>query len=167
MGSLIIAGHYRRPTGYGCHVREIVRALDKLGIQVQLVDLPTGSLGAFPEEKRDRWFDTLNRPVSSRAILHICLPNQARLVEGMLNINYTTFEAARIPETWAKRSLSQDLVVLPTPSSKQAWMASGIAEERLALCPLAVDPDRFHPGVEPLKLGCRRGAAFLNTKRDS
>ena len=122
--SLIIAGHYRRPTGYGGHVREIVRALDKLGIQVQLVDLPTGSLGAFPEEKRDRWFDTLNRPVSSRAILHICLPNQARLVEGMLNINYTTFEAARIPETWAKRSLSQDLVVLTTPSSKRpGWQA--------------------------------------------
>ena len=164
MGSLIVAGHYRRPTGYGCHAREIVRALDKLGIQVQPVDLSTGSLGALPEEKRDRWFDTLNRPVDSRAILHICLPNQAKLVEGMLNINHTTFEAARIPETWAKRSLSQDLVVLTTQSSKQAWMASGIAEERLALCPLGVDSNRFHPGVEPLKLGRRRGRSVLEYK---
>ena len=63
--SLIISGHYRRPTGYGGHLREIVRALDNLGIRVQLVDLPTGSLGALPEGKRDPWFDTLNRSVIS------------------------------------------------------------------------------------------------------
>jgi hypothetical protein len=57
--SLIIAGHYRRPTGYGGHIRQIVRALDKLGIRIQLVDLPTGSLGALPKGKRDPWFATL------------------------------------------------------------------------------------------------------------
>ena len=162
--SLIIAGHYRRPTGYGCHIREIVRALDKLGVRVQLLDLPTGSLGALPEEKRDSWFDTLDRPVTSGAILHICLPDQARIVEGMLNVNCTTFETTRIPETWAKCSLSQDLVVLPTHSAKQAWMASGIAEEHLRLCPLAVDSARFHPGVEPLKLGRSRGRSILEYK---
>ncbi len=162
--SLIISGHYRRPSGYGGHIREIVRALDKLGIRVQLVDLPTGSVGALPEEKRDPWFDTLDRPVSSRAILHICLPNQARIVEGMLNVNSTTFETTRIPETWAKLSSSQDLVVLPTDSSKRAWMASGIPEEHLRLCPHGVDSDRFHPGVEPLKLACRRERSVLEYK---
>ena len=125
--SLIISGHYRRPTGYGGHVREIVRALHKLGIHVQLVDLPTGSHGALPEGKRDSWFDKLHRPVSAGAILHICLPNQAEIVDGILNVNWTTFESTRIPETWAKRSLRQDLVVLPTQSSKKAWMASGIS----------------------------------------
>jgi glycosyltransferase involved in cell wall biosynthesis len=138
--------------------------LDKLGIRVQLVDLPTGSAGALPEEKREPWFDTLNRPVSSGAILHICLPHQARMVAGMLNVNWTTFETTRIPDAWANRSLSQDLVVLPTDSSKRAWMASGIAEERLRLCPLAVDSGRFHPGVEPLKLGRRRRRSILEYK---
>jgi glycosyltransferase involved in cell wall biosynthesis len=82
----------------------------------------------------------------------------------MLNVNWTTFETTRIPDAWAKRSLSQDLVVLPTDSSKRAWMASGIAEERLRLCPLAVDSGRFHPGVEPLTLGRRRGRSILEYK---
>jgi glycosyltransferase involved in cell wall biosynthesis len=162
--SLIIHGHYRRPTGYGCHVREIVRALDKLGIRVRLIDLPTGSLGALPNEMRDSWFDKLDRPVSAGAILHICLPHQARIVDGMLNVNWTTFETTRIPETWVKQSERQDLVVLPTHSAKRAWMASGIAEARLRLCPLAVDSGRFHPGVEPLRLGRRRGRAIFEYK---
>ena len=162
--SLIIAGHYRRPTGYGSHIRQLVRALDNLGIRIQLVDLPTGSLGALPEGKRDPWFDTLDRPVSSAAILHICLPHLARIVDGTLNVNSTTFETTRIPEIWAKCSLKQDLIVLPTDSSKRAWLASGIPEERLRLCPLGVDSGRFHPGVEPLKLGRRRWRSVLEYK---
>jgi glycosyltransferase involved in cell wall biosynthesis len=162
--ALIISGHYRRPTGYGGHIREIARALDNVGIRVQLVDLPTGSVGALPQEKYDSWFDTLNRPVRSDAILHICLPHQAKIVEGMLNVNSTTFETTQIPETWAKHSLSHDLIVLPTDSSKQAWMASGIPEEHLRLCPRGVDSGRFHPGVEPLKLGLRRGRSVLEYK---
>lgn len=162
--SLIIAGHYRRPTGYGGHIRQIVRELDKLGIRIQLVDLPTGSLGALPEGRRDPWFDTLERPVSSAVILHICLPHQARIVEGKLNVNSTTFETTRIPEIWAKCSLKQDLIVLPTNSSKRAWLASGIPEERLRLCPRGVDSNRFHPGVEPLKLTGGRWRSVVEYK---
>lgn len=162
--SLIIAGHYRRPTGYGGHIREVARALDKLGIRVQLVDLPTGNVGALPEKKRDPWIDTLTRPVSADVVLHICLPHHAKIVEGMLNINSTTFETTRIPEAWAKLNLKQDLVVLPTDSAKQAWMASGIPQEHIKLCPRGVDSARFHPGVEPLALGSRRGRSVLEYK---
>jgi len=54
--------------------------------------------------------------------------------------------------------------VLPTDSSKRAWMASGIPEEHLRLCPRGVDSGRFHPGVEPLKLGRRRGRSVLEYK---
>jgi glycosyltransferase involved in cell wall biosynthesis len=162
--ALVISGHYRRPSGYGGHIREIVRALGNVGIRVQLVDLPTGSVGALPQEKYDPWFDTLNRPVRSDSILHICLPHQAKIVEGMLNVNSTTFETTRIPETWAELSLRHDLIVLPTDSSKQAWIASGIPEEHLRLCPCGVDSGRFRPGVEPLKLGLRRGRRVLEYK---
>ncbi len=162
--SVAISGHYRRPTGYGRHVREVARALDKLGMDVQLVDLPTGSSGALPESKRDSWFDGLHRPVGAGVLLHICLPNQARVAEGLLNVNWTTFESTRIPEAWGRLSLRQDLVVLPTQSAMQAWMAGGIAEDRLRLCPLAVDSKRFRPGVKPLMLGRKRGRSVSEYK---
>lgn len=46
---------------------------------------------------------------------------------------------------------------LPTESSRQAWRAAGIADERLRLCPLGVDAQRFRPGLAPLALVDRAG----------
>ena len=60
--------------------------------------------------------------------------------------------------------MTQDLVVLPSESSKRAWMASGVPEEHLRLCPRGVDSGRFHPGVEPLELGRRRWRRILEYK---
>ena len=152
--SLIIYDLFKSYSGYGRHIGEIKRALDKLGIRVHLVG-------------RDARLEDL--PAGSSVILHVCGPSQVRIAEGMLNVNYTTFEATRIPENWVQHNLSHDLVILPTDSSKQAWMASGIPEEHIRLSPLGVDPDRFHPGVEPLEIGNVRGrrvceyrARFLN-----
>ena len=79
--SLIIAGHYQHPPQVMAPIpREIVRALDKLGIHVQLLDLPTGSLGHYLREAQ--LLHGYTKPSGhSSAILHICLPQQARIVE--------------------------------------------------------------------------------------
>lgn len=151
---LILCGGYKPYSGYERHVREIVRALDKLGISVKLIGPPRGN-------NREVWFDTLNLPDSSSVILHVRMPHGARISESMLSVNYTTFETTRIPEYWVKPSLSHDLVILPSDSAKQAWMESGIPEGHLRLCPLGVDPGRFHPGVEPLELGSQRWRRVL------
>jgi glycosyltransferase involved in cell wall biosynthesis len=141
---LIICSPFNPTSGYGRHGTEIRRALDNRGIAVNFVS-------------RGTRFDPLDLPRSSSVVLHVCGPSQVRIAEGKLNVNYTTFEATQIPENWVKHNLRHDLVILPSESSKQAWMASGIPEDQIRLCPLGVDPDRFHPGVEPLQLGSRRG----------
>lgn len=157
--SLIIRGR-ENYSGYGCHVREIVGALGKLGVTVKLVGF---SNFKHSESKKNRTscFDRLDLTVSSSVMLHFCGPTWVRISEGMLNVNCTTFETTRIPDRWVKHSLSHDLVILPTDSAKQAWIASGVPEEHLRLCPLGADPSRFHPGVEPLELGSQRGRRVL------
>jgi glycosyltransferase involved in cell wall biosynthesis len=151
--SLIIAGNFKPYCGYGQHVREVRRALSDLGVTVKLADLPGGN-------HRER-FKASDLPISSGVILHICGPRSVRVVEGMLNVNYTTFETTRIPQSWIKHSLSHDLVILTCDSAKKAWMAGGIPEERLKVCPLGVDPQRFHLGVEPLDMGSLRRRRVL------
>ena len=46
----------------------------------------------LPIELRDSWFDTLDRPVGARTVLHFSTPLQVRPVPGRVNVNYTMFE---------------------------------------------------------------------------
>jgi glycosyltransferase involved in cell wall biosynthesis len=155
--ALVVHGPYRGPSGYEHHVREFVRALVRQGVRVQLVDLPEWGPVKLPDALRDPWFDTLAAPVRARAVLHFCMPPQVRPRPRALNVNYTMFECTPIPERWLAHNLRHDLVVVPTQSSRAAWMAGGFPDDRLRICPLGVDPDRFRPGLELLDLPEVRG----------
>jgi glycosyltransferase involved in cell wall biosynthesis len=155
--ALVIHGPYRGASGHDHHVREFVRHLSQRHIRIQLIDVPEWGPTRLPEQARDPWFDTLGAPVSATAAIHFCMPPQVRATDGLLNVNYTMFEASRIPSRWVQCNRRHDLVVLPTESSRSAWLAASFPDERIRLCPLGIDPDRFHPDVEPLPLADRRG----------
>ncbi len=156
-GALTVRGPYKGASGHDHHVREFVRHLARRGIRQQLIDVPEWGSRELPPRSRDPWFDTLGAPVESKAVLHFCMPHQVRPARGRLNVNYTMFEANRIPGSWVRHNLRHDLVILPTASSREAWVESGFPAERIRLCPLGVDPARFHPAVEPLPLDDRQG----------
>jgi glycosyltransferase involved in cell wall biosynthesis len=69
-----------------------------------------------------------------------------------LDVNYTMFEATRVPDSWIREHRRHQLVVVPTASSRDAWLTSGLPVDKLRICPLGVDPDRFNPDVMPLDL---------------
>lgn len=155
--ALVVRGPFRGPTGHDHHVREFVRALARHGARVQLIDVPEWSPARLPEDLVDPWFDTLATPVAARVAVHFCMPPQVTVAVERLDVNYTMFEASRVPAAWVPFGRQHAAVVVPTGSSLAAWRASGFPEARLRLCPLGVDPGRFHPGVTPLDLVDRRG----------
>jgi glycosyltransferase involved in cell wall biosynthesis len=150
--ALKVRGPFLGPTGYDHHVREFVRGLDRAGVAVQLVDLPEWGPAKLPRLLRDPWFESLTRAVDARLLLHFCMPHQVAADPALVNVNYTMFEATRIPNAWVARARRHDLIVLPTESSRRAWIDSGVPAEKLRLCPLGVDADLFRPGVPPLPL---------------
>jgi glycosyltransferase involved in cell wall biosynthesis len=149
---LRVRGPFRGPSGYDHHVREFVRALVDEGVAVELVDLPEWGPARLPDEARDPFFESLNRPVGARTTLHFTMPHQAVPAPGMLNVNYTMFEAIRVPARWVECNRHHDLVIVPTESSRRAWVDSGFPEDRIRLCPLGINPDRFDGAAEPLPL---------------
>ncbi len=157
MKALTVRGSFNGTSGHDHHVREFVRQLYRQGLDVQLVDFADWAPGSLPDHVRDPWFDTLNEPVDSEVLLHFCMPHQVRPARDMLNVNFTMFEATRVPRKWVKCALQHDLIILPTESSKRAWVESGCPEERIRLCPLGVDPEVFRPDVEPLPLADDQG----------
>ena len=85
------------------------------------------------------------------------MPHQARIVKGKLNINFTMFEASRVPQKWIKAHRRHDLVIVPTLACGQAWIRSGLPAEKIKLCPLGVNPDQFCPDAKPLMLEDEHG----------
>jgi glycosyltransferase involved in cell wall biosynthesis len=76
------------------------------------------------------------------------------------------FEASRVHPAWVRANQHHDLVILPTESSKRAWVDSGFPAHRIRLCPLGVNAELFSGHVQPLDLeGASRldyGVRFLN-----
>jgi glycosyltransferase involved in cell wall biosynthesis len=152
LSAVRVRGPFMGSSGYDHHVREFVRELHRQGVAVELHDLPEWGPTRLPSELRDRWFESLDAPVAASVGLHFCMPTQVRPFPNTATVNYTMFEATRIPAAWAAHSRQHDLIVLPTESSRRAWLAAGVPSERLRLCPLGINPNMFDNDVEPLPL---------------
>jgi glycosyltransferase involved in cell wall biosynthesis len=169
-----VRGPFRGTSGYDHHVREFVRELLCQGIAVQLENLPNWSGSRRPSTSDDALFASLGRRVDAKVSLQFCMPEHVVFAAGKRIVNYTMFEATRIPAPWVQRAHEVDLTVLPTESSRIAWVDSGAAAERLRLCPLGVDVTRFRPDARPLRLQGLRGEPlsdyrlrFLNVSEPS
>lgn len=152
-----VHGPFRGPSGYEHHVREFVRELDRQGVAVELIDLPEWGPTKLPPDLLDPWFATLTAPVGARVALHFCMPHQLKPDPRMIDVNYTMFEATRIPTAWVEVSRACALTVVPTDSSRSAWLESGAPPDRLRLCPLGIRPDLFSAPAEPLPITLESG----------
>lgn len=154
--SLEVIGPFKGSSGYDRHTREFVRQFVRRGVRVRLTHLRGWSID-LPEGLRETWFDSLDAPVGADTLLHFTMPNHARPRPGMRNVNYTMFEADRIPRLWADCARGHDLIVLPTQSSYDAWARSGVPEGRLRVSPLGVDGEFFSAPSEPVPLRTPEG----------
>jgi glycosyltransferase involved in cell wall biosynthesis len=154
--ALEVVGPFRGATGHDRHTREFVRHLLRQGVRVRLTALQGWSV-PLPEPMRETTSESLGGDADAGVVLHFTMPTLCRPRTGKLNVNYTMFEADRIPREWAARAAEHERIVLPTEASRRAWLAGGVAEERLRIAPLAVDGDFFAAPAEPLAIALPDG----------
>jgi len=97
-------------------------------------------------------------------MLHFCMPHQVRPQTDLININYTMFEASRIPHRWVSTGILHDRVILPTESSRRSWVESGFPYNRIRLCPLGVDADLYAMSHDPLHVELSDGSCLADYK---
>ncbi|MEN3282038.1 MAG: hypothetical protein V7607_3178 [Solirubrobacteraceae bacterium] len=153
---LDVVGPYRGPSGYDRHTRELVRGLAGLGVQLGLLNLDGWST-PMPTEWRDPWFAWLPPTVGADTVLHFTMPSQVRARPGVRNVNYTMFEAERIPAAWVEAAADCELVLVPTRAALDAWTTSGVPADRLRVSPLGVDGPFFSEPSCPLPFVLRDG----------
>lgn len=141
-----------------------MRALTGLGVAVQLAGLESWSPALLPHNLRDPWYESLTAPVGGSATVHFSFPTAVKKEPHQATVNFTMFEAMRIPDSWVAAHDRADLIVLPTEHSRQAWIGSGVPESKLRLCPLGVRTELFRPGVPPLPLTVVDGRPITSFK---
>ena len=156
-----VVGPFAGATGHDRHTREFVRHLVGRGVPVQLTSLEGWSV-PLPDGVRDTRFDALRAPVDAEVVVHFTMPTLCRPVPGRINVNYTMFEADRIPREWAVRAAEHACIVVPTESSRLAWIAGGVAAEKVRIVPLAVDGDFFGAPAAPLELTLGNGRTLAS-----
>src|SRR5260221_287886 len=161
MQSIEVVGPFKGITGYDRHTREFVRQFLRQGVRVQLTNLAGWSL-ELPPQMREVCFDQLSTPVNADTVLHFTMPSLVQPRPAKRNVNYTMFEADRIPVDWAIHAAANDFIIVPTVSSLQAWLTAGVPETKVRLCPLGVDGDFFSESAEPLALTGPEGNPVLS-----
>ena len=150
--SLAVRGSFRGASGHDHHTREFAWQLARQGVRIQLADIPEWHPVKLPPEGLDPWFGQLASPVGAASVLQFCMPHQVVPGEDQLTVNYTMFEASSVPADWLAKGHDHDLVIVPTRSSLEAWLAGGYPAHKLRICPLGVDAERFGPSAAPLLL---------------
>ncbi|HZQ96005.1 MAG TPA: hypothetical protein VFA67_13405 [Candidatus Sulfotelmatobacter sp.] len=132
-------------------------------MEVRLLDLAAWSPSHLPHHLQESLFENFEGHSPAGPVLQFCMPHQVIRWQDNPVINYTMFEASRVPADWIEHNKSHDLVILPTESSRQAWIAGGMPLDRIRLCPLGIDPLLYGAAVPPRKLqGLRHRVRFLN-----
>jgi glycosyltransferase involved in cell wall biosynthesis len=153
---LHVVGPVRGVSGHDRHTREFVRQFVKLGVAVQVTHMH-GWSPELPADRRETWIDELARSVDAEHVLHFTMPTRAQPVAGRRNVNYTMFEATRIPAEWVRRAYDHELVVVPTAGCRDAWVDSGVDARRVRVAPLGVDAEHFGRPAAPIDLTTTRG----------
>jgi FkbM family methyltransferase len=147
---LKVVGPYKGGSGYDRLTRAFVREFVRRGVRVELQEL-VGWSPPQPEHAHSV-FDRFAAPVGAEAVLHFTMPPHALPEPGRRNINYTMFEADRIPAAWVDCAQAHDLIALPTEAAFRAWAESGVPAAKLRVCPLGVDAEFFSEPAAPMDL---------------
>ena len=144
-GGLVVRGPFRDTSGYAHMVRRFVHGLRDRSLAINLIDLNVDFVPLMAEGQRDPALDRLDRPVPARSLLTFAIPSVAERIPGLLPVNFTMFEAHPVPRQWMNYAAAFPHMIVPTESSRLAWLEAGFPEDRIRLCPLGVDPPA--PGV--------------------
>ena len=100
-------------------------------------------------------------PVNTQiTIRHSWPPNWSQPASGALVV-MQPWEYGTLPVDWVSASANVDEFWANSEYERRMFVESGVSPDKVKLVPLGIDPDRFHPDVEPLELATKKTFKFL------
>ncbi|MFZ5652178.1 MAG: glycosyltransferase family 4 protein [Bacillota bacterium] len=135
-------------TGYGSAARGYVLSLDRLGVNIRLVQAGRGSPGKIRPEDRERIFRLMERPAEpahETVFVRQCIPNLFER-EGFFSMGVTAWETTGIHRLWRDWCNNMDAVGVPSSMNVLAFARSGVYKP-VELLRYGVDDCFTNPGV--------------------
>ena len=156
-------------SGYGVAARGYVKALDEFGVRVRIEDrsVSRSLAGKGVDEGVNRFLGRLKMndvPPNATRVQHQNpdIFEAQRLGPRRRNVGFSVFEMLSIPPHWAARCDLVDEVWTPSEYSRQAFLAGGVAADKVHVIPHFVDAKSFRPGDRRWSIGNLRGFNFLS-----
>jgi glycosyltransferase involved in cell wall biosynthesis len=155
----------RDPSGYADEARHFLFALDNTSVQLAARELRWNDRVALLTTDRER---TLTRLLASPAapnamhVWHILAPHFQVERSASANVGRTMFETDRLPEGWAESCNRMDAVWVPTEFNRQTFSQAGVAADKIAVVPGAIDMTPFDRRTPALRINGARGFNFLS-----
>jgi Flp pilus assembly protein TadD/glycosyltransferase involved in cell wall biosynthesis len=159
---LLVRAPFSVLSGYGDFAQHFVRALMGRGQTLRLA-------GLYGEEAWRPSFDDpvlraaarrLGEPIRARLAVSMLTPPLVEAIPGVPTVNYSMFEGPRIPASWAACNRGHDLVLVPTESSRLAWIAAGHPDDSVQVCPPGIAPNPNDVSAHPAVISGPRGRAL-------
>lgn len=141
-------------TGYGISSRQIVLALDSLGVDVRLAYIwGTNYMEPPDEDERINAMRWKPKDLHLPQVVYALGDNFCKN-SGRYRIGYTMLEVDGIPKDWVDQANFMDEVWVPSSFNRETFAASGV-KRPIQVMPLGVSPQHFNPGVKSYKLNSR------------
>lgn len=149
------------PSGYATMARFIFKELYFLGFSLYLQPLSRATI-KVNRELLSMLEEAMHNPISQFAPhLSIAIPEAFYVHPYSYNIGLAMIETTGIPKYWVRFCNTMNEIWVPAKNSKQAFVDSGVDEEKVRIFPLGVDTKLFSPDNDKIKINNARGFNFF------
>ena len=156
------------PSGYATVNRNLVVALHKLGVKVNLVNQKTWDVLTIKDFQLDQK-DILEQSLSNKfnfdyPFVYYTTPHnwyQLQVSGAKYTIIGSMFEVDRIPKDWVEVSQKVNEFWIPSIFNLETYYLSGVAISKLHVMPLGVDIDFYYHTIPDVIIQNKRKFAFI------
>ena len=153
-------------SGYERITREILIALDELGVMVELVPAFEWNVEriSLPFNYNQRFQRMISQRVSANApvIMHQKYDPGCEVRNMAQKFIYTLFETDKIPSPWRDGLMKAEHVFVFSDWNKKMWVNDGFPTEKITALPFGVNCEEFDPAtVKPAQITNKKGYVFL------
>jgi len=154
-------------SGYGTACIGYAIGLTKGGVRLRLVDksMSVNLAGKGMDDHVRQQLLTLQEiPITKSApvVQHQVADKMQPTKSSDLNIGYTIFEMTTVPPLWVASCNAMDQIWTGSEYSRQAFIKTGVRENRIHVVPHILDLERFNSKITPIEVPNKAAFNFVS-----